>query len=99
MRLHIDDSTASLAVGSVPTGLTLSHSAVVWDDGHELLPEESFVGFTTDNILITGRFTTAEDVQQQNIRDGCIAGQREAEYGGIQSEYRLYAAGSHRAVR
>ena len=74
MRLHIDDSTASLAVGSVPTGLTLSHSAVVWDDGHELLPEESFVGFTTDNILITARFATAEDVQQQNIRDGCIAG-------------------------
>ncbi len=69
-----DDGTASLAVGSVPTGLTLSHSAVVWDDGHELLPEESFVGFTTDNILITARFTTAEDVQQQNIRDGCIAG-------------------------
>ena len=74
MRLHIDDSTANLAVGSVPTGLTLSHSAVVWDDGHELLPEESFVGFTTDNILITARFATAEDVQQQNIRDGCIAG-------------------------
>ena len=69
-----DDGTASLAVGSVPTGLTLSHREVVWDDGHELLPEESFVGFTTDNILITTRFTTAEDVQQQNIRDGCIAG-------------------------
>ena len=34
----LDDGTASLAVGSVPTGLTLSHSAVVWDDGHELLP-------------------------------------------------------------
>ena len=46
-----DDGTASLAVGSVPTGLTLSHSAVVWDDGHELLPEESFVGFTTFSSL------------------------------------------------
>lgn len=69
-----DDGSSSDAVGSIPAGLTLSQNAVVWDALHELPPERGFVGFNRDDILIVSDSMTAEEAQENAIRDGCSAG-------------------------
>lgn len=69
-----DDGSGSLAVGSLPAGLVLSHNTVVWDKFHDLVPEKGFVGFNQDNILIVSDTMTAEEAGILGIRDGCAGG-------------------------
>ena len=69
-----DDGSGSLAVGSLPCGLVLSHNRVVWDKFHDLVPEKGFVGFNQDNILIVSDTMTAEEAGILGIRDGCAGG-------------------------
>lgn len=69
-----DDGSGSLAVGSLPAGLVLSHNAVVWDKFHDMVPEKGFVGFNQDNILIVSDTMTAEEAGILGIRDGCAGG-------------------------
>lgn len=69
-----DDGSGSLAVGSLPAGLVLSHNTVVWDKFHDLVPEKGFVGFNQDNILIVSDTMTAEKASALGIRDGCAGG-------------------------
>lgn len=69
-----DDGSGSLAVGSLPAGLVLSHNTVVWDKFHDMVPERGFVGFNEDNILIVSDTMTAEEAGILGIRDGCASG-------------------------
>lgn len=69
-----DDGSGSLAVGSLPAGLVLSHNTVVWDKFHDMVPERGFVGFNEDNILIVSDTMTAEEAGILGIRDGCAGG-------------------------
>ena len=69
-----DDGSDSLAVGSLPCGLVLSHNTVVWDKFQDLVPEKGFVGFNQDNILIVSDTMTAEEASTLGIRDGCAGG-------------------------
>ena len=69
-----DDGSGSLAVGSLPVGLVLSHNTVVWDKFHDMVPQSGFVGFNEDNILIVSDSMTAEEASALGIRDGCAGG-------------------------
>lgn len=71
---YFDDGSSSLAVGSVPCGLVLSKSAIVWDDLHDMSLGDGFAGFNKDNILIVGSSMTAAEAADLEIRDGCAAG-------------------------
>ena len=71
---YFDDGSSSLAVGSVPCGLVLSKSAIVWDDLHDMSLGDGFAGFNKDNLLIVGSSMTAEEAADLEIRDGCAAG-------------------------
>ena len=71
---YFDDGSSSLAVGSVPCGLVLSKSAVVWNELHDMALEDGFAGFNKDNILIVGNSMTAAEAADLGIRDGCAAG-------------------------
>lgn len=67
-----DNGTTSSVVGSVPEGLVISGGEVVWNSGQA--PEEGFVGFNEDNILVVAQTMTAEKAMELNIRDGCCFG-------------------------
>ena len=69
-----DDGTANSIVGSVPAGLVVSGSQVVWDAYDGLVPEEGFAGFNEDNILVVAKSMTANEAMEQHIRDGCEFG-------------------------
>ncbi len=67
-----DNGTTSSVVGSVPEGLVIADGKVVWNSGKA--PEESFVGFNKDNIMVVAKTMTAEKAMELNIRDGCCFG-------------------------
>ena len=67
-----DNGTSSSAVGSVPEGLVISDGKVVWNSGSA--PEEGFVGFNKDNVLIVAEKMTASQAMELGIRDGCCFG-------------------------
>ena len=67
-----DNGTSSSVVGSVPEGLVISGGEVVWNSGKA--PEEGFVGFNKDNVLIVAASMTADKAKELNIRDGCCFG-------------------------
>ncbi len=67
-----DNGKASKEVGSVPQGLVISGGKVVWKTGSA--PEEGFVGFTQDNILMVAQSMTGEKAMELGIRDGCCFG-------------------------
>jgi len=67
-----DNGTSSKVVGSVPEGLVISGSKVMWNSGSA--PEEGFVGFNQDNILIVAQTMTANKAMEIGIRDGCCFG-------------------------
>ena len=76
-----DNGTASPAVGSVPQGLVISDSKVVWTSGHA--PEEGFVGFNQDNVLVVADTMTGQQAMELGIRDGCCFGPVLIPNGGI----------------
>lgn len=67
-----DNGTSSSAVGSVPEGLVVAGGKVVWETGSA--PEEGFVGFNQDNVLVVAQTMTAEKAMELGIRDGCCFG-------------------------
>lgn len=67
-----DDGSASQAVGSVPLGLVLAGSRVIWND--DPVFEKSFVGFNQDDILIVASSMTEAEAKDLKIRDGCTSG-------------------------
>ncbi len=67
-----DNGTSSPMVGSVPEGLVIAGGEVVWSSGSA--PEEGFVGFNEDNILVVAKNMTAERAMELKIRDGCCFG-------------------------
>ena len=67
-----DNATASSQVGSVPEGLVISEGTVRWTSGSA--PEEGFVGFNKDNILVVAQSMTAQRAMELGIRDGCCFG-------------------------
>ena len=79
-----DNGTSSPSVGSVPEGLVISDSKVVWNSG--AAPEEGFVGFNQDNVLVVADKMTAEEAMDLGIRDGCCFGPVLLKNGGINNE-------------
>lgn len=79
-----DNGTSSPAVGSVPEGLVISDSKVVWNSGSA--PEEGFVGFDQDNVLVVADKMTAQEATDLGIRDGCCFGPVLIKNGGIKSD-------------
>ena len=67
-----DNGTSSKEVGSVPQGLVISDSKVVWKTGSA--PEEGFAGFNQDNILVVAKTMTGDKAMELGIRDGCCFG-------------------------
>ncbi len=67
-----DNGTATAAVGSVPEGLVVSGGKVVWNSGKA--PQEGFVGFNKDNVMIVAQSMTADKAMELGIRDGCCFG-------------------------
>lgn len=67
-----DDGTAGRYVGSVPLGLALSGSELVWKD--QRISDYGFAGFNQDNVLIVASSMTEEKAAELGIRDGCSAG-------------------------
>jgi len=67
-----DNGTSSSVVGSVPQGLVIADSQVVWTSG--TAPEEGFVGFNQNNILVVAKTMTADKAMELGIRDGCCFG-------------------------
>ena len=67
-----DNGTSSSVVGSVPEGLVIAGSKVMWNSGSA--PEEGFVGFNEDNILVVAGTMTADRAMELKIRDGCCFG-------------------------
>ena len=67
-----DNGTSSPSVGSVPEGLVISGGKVVWNSGKA--PEEGFVGFNKDNVLVVAHSMTADKAMDMGIRDGCCFG-------------------------
>ena len=79
-----DNGTSSPSVGSVPEGLVISDSKVVWNSGKA--PEEGFVGFNQDNVLVVADKMTAKEAMDLGIRDGCCFGPVLIKNGGINNE-------------
>ena len=67
-----DNGTSSPSVGSVPEGLVISQGKVVWETGKA--PQEGFVGFNNDNVLVVAHSMTADKAMEMGIRDGCCFG-------------------------
>ena len=67
-----DNGTSSSVVGSVPQGLVVAGGKVVWESGSA--PEEGFVGFNQDNILMVAKTMTGAKAMELGIRDGCCFG-------------------------
>ena len=67
-----DNGTAGPEVGSTPEGLVIAGGQVRWNSGKA--PEEGFVGFDENNIMIVAKTMTAEKAMELNIRDGCCFG-------------------------
>jgi len=69
-----DDGTANSYVGSIPAGLVIVDGEVKSNQYHDLVPEEGFVGFNFDDVLVVAKSMTAQQAKEQNIRDGCEFG-------------------------
>ena len=67
-----DNGTSSAVVGSVPEGLVIAGGEVLWKTGQA--PENGFVGFTYDNVMVVDHTMTATRAKELNIRDGCCFG-------------------------
>ena len=67
-----DNGTAGPEVGSTPEGLVIAGGQVRWNSGKA--PEEGFVGFDENNIMIVAKTMTAEKAMELKIRDGCCFG-------------------------
>lgn len=67
-----DNGTSSSEVGSTPEGLVIAGGEVRWNSGSA--PEQGFVGFTEDNILVVAKTMTAAQAKDLNVRDGCEFG-------------------------
>lgn len=67
-----DNGTSSPMVGSVPEGLVIAGGKVMWESGKA--PQDGFVGFNQDNILIVAKTMTASKAMELGIRDGCCFG-------------------------
>ena len=76
-----DNGTASPQVGSVPQGLVIAGGKVVWNSG--AAPEEGFVGFNQDNVLVVADTMTGKEAMELGIRDGCCFGPVLIRNGGI----------------
>ena len=62
----------------------ISGGKVVWNSGSA--PEEGFVGFNKDNVLVVADTMTAQEAMDLNIRDGCCFGPVLVKNGGINNE-------------
>ena len=67
-----DNGTAGPEVGSTPEGLVIADGKVRWNSGKA--PEDGFVGFNQDNIMVVAKTMTADKAMELNIRDGCCFG-------------------------
>ena len=67
-----DNGTAGPEVGSTPEGLVIAGGQVRWNSGKA--PEEGFVGFNEDNIMVVAKTMTAEKAMELKIRDGYCFG-------------------------
>lgn len=67
-----DNGTSSSVVGSVPEGLVIADGEVRWTSGQA--PQQGFVGFNRDNILVVAKTMTADKAMELGIRDGCCFG-------------------------
>lgn len=67
-----DNGTASSVVGSVPEGLVIAGGEVLWTSGQA--PENGFVGFNEDNVMVVDHSMTAKRAKELKIRDGCCFG-------------------------
>ena len=69
-----DNGTADPIVGSVPCGLVIAGGEVVFDGHHDMVPQQGFVGFNKDNVLVVAQSMTATKAMDLGIRDGCEFG-------------------------
>ena len=69
-----DNGTSDPIVGSVPCGLVIAGGKVVFNGHHDMVPQQGFVGFNTDNVLVVAQSMTEAKAKELNIRDGCEFG-------------------------
>lgn len=69
-----DNGTSGSIVGSMPEGLVVAGGKVVWNKIQVGMPENGFVGFNKDNILVVANSMTATKAMELGIRDGCCFG-------------------------
>lgn len=86
-----DNGTSDPSVGSIPQGLTISQGKVVWEEGNA--PEQGFMGFNQDNVLIVADTMTAEEARALGIRDGCCFGPVLIQNGAIKNDAYNSASG------
>ena len=79
-----DNGTSDPSVGSVPQGLVISGGEVVWNSG--AAPEQGFVGFNQDNVLVVADSMTGSEAMELGIRDGCCFGPVLIQNGAIKNE-------------
>ena len=79
-----DNGTSDPSVGSVPQGLVISGGEVVWNSG--AAPEQGFVGFNQDNVLVVADTMTGSEAMELGIRDGCCFGPVLIQNGAIKNE-------------
>jgi exopolysaccharide biosynthesis protein len=86
-----DNGTTSATVGSVPEGLVIANGEVLWTSGKA--PEDGFVGFNYDNVMVVDHTMTAARAKELNIRDGCCFGPALIINGVINQEAYASASG------
>ena len=72
--LDMSGTPQSHLTGSVPAGLVIAGSEVVYNGHHGLVPQKGFVGFNQDHVLIVAQSMTPEKAMELGIRDGCEFG-------------------------
>ena len=69
-----DNGTSDPIVGSVPCGLVIAGGKVVFNGHRDMVPQQGFVGFNNDNILVVAQSMTPDKAMELGIRDGCEFG-------------------------
>ena len=69
-----DNGTTDPKVGMYPEGLVIAGGEVRWNTKDTSFPDNGFVGFNNDNVLIVAKSMTAKQAKELGIRDGVVFG-------------------------
>lgn len=69
-----DNGTRDPKVGMYPEGLVIAGGEVRWNSKDTSFPDNGFVGFNYDNVLVVAKSMTAKQAKELGIRDGVVFG-------------------------